>query len=42
MGAPFLPCEEAPGGSTELECVDFLDEVLPLRISKTPERPLST
>src|SRR6266571_7823540 len=42
MGAPFFPCDEAPGGSTELECVDLLDEVLPLRISKTPERPLST
>ena len=42
MGAPFFPCDEAPGGSTELESVDFLDKVLPLRISKTPERPLST
>lgn len=42
MDSPFFPCHEAPSGSTELERLDLLDEVLPLRIPKTPARPIST
>ena len=42
MGSPFFPCGEAPSGSTELERLDMLDEVLPLRVPKTPARPIST
>ena len=33
---------EQPASFNVRERFDFLDEVLPLRISKTPERPLST